>query len=478
MSLASDATSYAIEKGELEKAVELLEQGRVLLWSETRGFRTPLDRLRQVDETLADRFASTSRALANLTLSSELQFNPLALNDKERMGPGFSVWMDLRLKTQRRLWGELDDLVKQIRTMDGFEDFLQVVPFSALQTAAAEGPVVIVNHNKYHSDALILLKTGRPLVVPLGDIYEDVSCMSSEFSLARSSRASDAKRFRLSLQSVLRTLWKLIVCPVVEQLRAIGLAEKSRIWWCPTSVLSGLPIHAAGPYSSDQMNLPDLYISSYTPTLSALIAARVGIAPTSQQPKLLVVGRPGLTLPMVEAEVRVVEELGDFVTSLVGQAATRDAVANGLKDHPWVHFADHGHLLPRQPFDSSHDNVRLTLLDLIQSHLPNAEFAFLSACHSAECSDDGTPNEVLRLAAAMQCCGFRSVIGTLWAVADTDGHQLSKDFYEYVLSKDSDREQEVGFRKSGRALYEATKKMRKEKGITLERWVNFVHIGA
>jgi CHAT domain-containing protein len=184
---------------------------------------------------------------------------------------------------------------------------------------------------------------------------------------------------------------------------------------------------------------------------------------------------------MVDAEVRVVEQLGNFVTSLVGQAATRDAVANNLKDHPWVHFACHGHLLPRQPFDSSfelHNNIRLTLLDLIQSHLPNAEFAFLSACHSAECSDDGTPDEVLHLAAAMQCCGFRSVIGTLWAVVDNDGHQLSKDFYEYVMSKDSDREQEVGFRKSGRALSEATKKMRKVKGMNLERWVNFVHIGA
>jgi hypothetical protein len=397
------------------------------------------------------------------------------------MGPGASVLIDLQLNTQRHLWAELDDIVSRIRAIPHFGDFLQPAPFSALQIAAAEGPVIIVNSNKYHSEALILLKTGRPLAVSLGDIYEDVSRMSSEFLLARSARNLDAKRFKLALRSVLSTLWKLVVCPVVEQLRAIGLVEKSRIWWCPTSVLSGLPIHAAGPYSSGQRNLPDLYISSYTPTLSALIAARAGPPLLSQQPKLLIVGQPGPTLPMVDAEVRVVEELGDFVTSLVGQAATHDAVTHSLKDHPWVHFACHGHLLSRQPFDSSfelHDNTRLTLLDLIQSHLPNAEFAFLSACHSAECSDDGTPDEVLHLAAAMQCCGFRSVIGTLWAVVDTDGHQLSKDFYEYVMSKDSDKEQEVGFRKSGRALSEATKKMRKVKGMNLERWVNFVHIGA
>jgi CHAT domain len=448
-----------------------------------RGFRTPLDRLRQVDDSLADRFANTSSALENLNLSSDLQFNPLALDGGARVGPDANALIDLQLNTQRRLWAELDDIVNRIRAIAGFEDFLQATPFSILQIAAAEGPVIIVNLNKHHSDALILLKTDPPLVVLLADIYEDVSSMSSEFLLARSSRDLDAKRFKFSLQSVLRTLRRLVVCPVVEQLRAIGLAEKSRIWWCPTSVLSGLPIHAAGPYSSCQKNLPDLYISSYTPTLSTLIAARAGTAPPSQQPKLLVVGQPGPTLPMVDVEVRVVEELGNFVTSLVGQAATRDAVTNRLKDYPWVHFACHGHLHPRQPFDSSfelHDNTRLTILDLIQSHLPNAEFAFLSACHGAECSDDGTPDEVLHLAAAMQCCGFRSVMGTLWAVADTDGHQLLKDFYEYVMSKDSDREREMGFRKSGRALSEVTKKMRKVEGMNLEPWVNhdFVHIGA
>jgi hypothetical protein len=64
-----------------------------------RGFRTPLDRLRQVNETSADRFGSTNRALANLKLSSELQFDALALNGGDRMGPGANVLMDLHLNT-------------------------------------------------------------------------------------------------------------------------------------------------------------------------------------------------------------------------------------------------------------------------------------------------------------------------------------------------------------------------------------------
>ena len=35
-----------------------------------------------------------------------------------------------------------------------------------------------------------------------------------------------------------------------------------------------LPLHAAGPYRKGQQNLPHLYISFYTPTLTALIRAR------------------------------------------------------------------------------------------------------------------------------------------------------------------------------------------------------------
>jgi hypothetical protein len=44
-SLASKASSYAVEVGELEKAVEILEQGRALLLSEMRGLRSSLNKL-------------------------------------------------------------------------------------------------------------------------------------------------------------------------------------------------------------------------------------------------------------------------------------------------------------------------------------------------------------------------------------------------------------------------------------------------
>ena len=128
---------------------------------------------------------------------------------------------------------------------------------------------------------------------------------------------------------------------------------------------------------------------------------------------------------MVQNEIDNVQQLGNFVDVIVGADATRDAVLHGLQQHSWVHFACHGHMGDdSQPF---HGDDRLTLLNLIPVKLPNAEFAFLAACHTAA-GDPNTPDETIHLAAALQFCGFQSVVGTLWATADKAGPIFQRNF--------------------------------------------------
>jgi hypothetical protein len=62
-SLGPDAASLAIEKGDLEKAIELLELGRSILFTQLGQYRTPVDDLRKVDGSLADRFTRLSAQL-------------------------------------------------------------------------------------------------------------------------------------------------------------------------------------------------------------------------------------------------------------------------------------------------------------------------------------------------------------------------------------------------------------------------------
>jgi len=111
----------------------------------------------------------------------------------------------------------------------------------------------------------------------------------------------------------------------------------------------------------------------------------------------------------------------------------------------------------------------------VRAHLPTAEFAFLSSCHAGEVTDGSIVDEGLHLAAAVQYCGFRSVVGTMWAMVDEDGRDLAVNFYKALFSNSRGMPHHE---RSAKALRFAVKKLRRKKRITLERWVNFVHYGA
>ena len=134
-----------------------------------------------------------------------------------------------------------------------------------------------------------------------------------------------------------------------------------------------------------------------------------------------------------------------------------------------------------KPFDSSfklYQGKRLSLIDIVRSRLPNAEFAFLTACHTAELTDESPADVSLHLAAAMQYCGSRSIVGTMWAMADEDGQDLAENFYKSVFSgwKQGAHYNE----RTAEALRDAVLRLQRKKGIgtCLERWVNYVHYGA
>jgi hypothetical protein len=64
----------------------------------------------------------------------------------------------------------------------------------------------------------------------------------------------------------------------------------------------------------------------------------------------------------------------------------------------------------------------------------------------------------------------------MWEMADTDGKYLAKSFYKSLFSN-----QEEGvpyYERAARLLRDATQKLRRKRGVTLERWVNFVHYDA
>ncbi|KAF8263404.1 CHAT domain-containing protein, partial [Lactarius quietus] len=443
-SLPLDYASYQVDLGQLEQAIETLERGRALLWSEMRHLRTPVGQLLQADPDVGNKFAAVNRDLEELTKSippnHTLSLDNGASDDFKAVDP----FGRLLLK-QRRLLREREKLISKIQALPGFNSFMTAPSFDNLRSAASFGPVIIINHSYWRSNILILLHNTSP-------------------SLA----------------------YKLVGKPVIDRLRQLKVPEQSRIWWCPTSVFCSLPLHAMGPIPSDGGELRyflDLYICSYTPSLSALIQSRNrnSSSPSLNRPSLLLVAQPDPSLPTVGGEIQVVQTLDTEVTSLISEAVTPSAVIDGFHLHQFVHFACHGTLEANKPFEAGFElygGERLTLLEIVRSDLPTAEFAFLSACHTAEVTEGSITDEGLHLAAAVQYCGFRSVVGTMWAMVDEDGRDLAEHFYKALFSN-SRRDQGVQYHeRSAKALRFAVKKLRRKKRVTLERWVNFVHYGA
>ncbi|PSR85645.1 hypothetical protein PHLCEN_2v5374 [Hermanssonia centrifuga] len=261
----------------------------------------------------------------------------------------------------------------------------------------------------------------------------------------------------------------------------MGYPKGSRVWWCPVGRLGALPLHAAGMYNDKGVlieGFPNLYVSSYTPTLSSLIASRETAVKGGSGLRLLAVGQSN-SLPKVKEEFSKLKSLlpNNVLKIQDGHEAESDKVLGDLRDHPWVHFACHGSLDAGSPFKSGfvlHNNKKISLRDIMQAKLPNAELAFLAACHSAAMeSESETPDEVLTLAAAMQFCGFRSIVGTLWTMSDEDGPVLAEKFYMHMLRNGLD---DTDVCDSAEAVHLTTKSMR-EAGVPLHRWTTFVHVG-
>ncbi|KAG1859817.1 CHAT domain-containing protein [Suillus subluteus] len=257
--------------------------------------------------------------------------------------------------------------------------------------------------------------------------------------------------------------------------------QGSRIWWCPTSVFNFLPLQAAGQYWKDGQFLSQFYISSYTPSLTALIKARrhdrslsVSFAAIGQN---LPAGH-SFTLDFVEPELELVQSLLPppptvSFTKITSVDATKSRALCALRDNTWLHFTCHGTQNFDEPFNSAFlmCDQPLSLLDITQMDLSRHQFVFLSACETAV-GDLQTPDKVIHLVAGLQFAGVKSVIGTLWTVNDSTVQRLVEAFYKNLCG-----DGKMNSKQAARALHKAAQSLACDKDMPLEQHIVFVHIG-
>ncbi|KAF9232419.1 TPR-like protein [Melanogaster broomeanus] len=441
--LAVNAASCALRQGNICHAIELLEQGRALHWTQLARFRSTLDEFASGDTRaamLVNQFQHLSAMLNRpADVSAEEDYSITATETK--------------VQQYRNLLEQWNKIVEEIRTLEGFSQFLLPPLFGEIQEAACKGPVIVLIASKFSCDAIIVLHTQSPIHIQLQITWKEMSnLVGKHLQNIHNSYGPDHNIF----VETMGRIWKIVVFPVVCELKK-QLKKNSRIWWCPTSLFTALPIHTAGEYQQDGSVLSKLFISSYTPSLSALIKAQKGLKMTSEDVKFVAIGQAS---PHSDMLLQPLSE------------STRQEALQSLQDHQWFHLSCHGKQVLKEPFKSCfamHD-APLSLLDIINANISGHEFAFLSACETAM-GDLSAADEVIHLAAGLQFMGVKSVIGTLWSVGDKLAYELVLAYYkEFCKNGTMDCTMAAG------ALHKAVALLAK-KNVPLVERAMFVHIG-
>ncbi|KAG2366420.1 CHAT domain-containing protein [Suillus spraguei] len=467
-SLPINAASCAIRCNDLQQGVELEEHGRDQQWSLASRLRTPLDDLKSINIPLAHRLSELSERLSDAQNSA---------GSADRVAANRAAMMYERLTTQWKA------VVAEIRSLQGFSRFLLPPSYKVLQVAARHGPVIIFIASQYSCNAIIVSASGEPHHVPFPSLaLTDLEMLKKHFAnVIRDTACMGAKESRTALIALLRTIWDEVMSPIVNVLQHdLKLPSRSRIWLCPTAAFTSIPLHAAHPFrmnadcSGRNLCLEDIYICSYTPTLSALIRAQHTMKTRRITPSFAAIGqdRPDAgqdtVLAAVHSELELVHKhipSGVKFTHLSGDEATQAGALEALRCNTWDYeLPSNSHFAMR--------NKPLTLLDIMENDAPQAEFAFLSACHTAR-SDEKSPDEVIHLTAGLQFSGFKSVVGTLWEVDDVAKHVIVETFYENMF-KDLD-EGTMDCTKAAWALNKTTYAVKKK--VPLEQRISFIHIG-
>ncbi|MEA2559418.1 MAG: hypothetical protein QOH06_922 [Acidobacteriota bacterium] len=166
----------------------------------------------------------------------------------------------------------------------------------------------------------------------------------------------------------------------------------------------------------------------------------------SADPGIREIVRRGLTLDPLPSSRREVEAIAALYPNprvYLGREATEEKAKSLGPESRLVHFACHGLLDEHFPLNSSlaltipdrpqegRDNGLLQAWEILESVRLDADLVTLSACDTALGREMGGEG-LLGLTRAFQYAGARSVLASLWSVADDSTADLMKRFYGYL----------------------------------------------
>ncbi|MGW2729013.1 CHAT domain-containing protein [Streptomyces sp. NPDC001494] len=512
--LAVQAAIAAIEAGRPGHAVELLENGRAILYGQAITSWRHRAELRRIDAKAAARLVEIDRSLAKADFFANVGRIDLNAVTQHRFGrtttdatrswdprPGYAA-------QTRRLAAERERIVEGLAADPRFAELTGPRSLAALRAATAGATVVLVLAHRARGDALLVPADPADPVrhIALSGLtdtaaHAHAAALTTALRDAVDPAAGPDRReaAQRELHDVLGWLWDEVTSPVLDLLdTAVPGRPKPRLWWCPVGPVVRLPLHAAGRHPRTaaeaearardrapgaRPTVIDQVIPSYTPTLGALahsLRRAPGTPPGGPGPSSLVVAVPNSRhappLPQAEREARIVLAALPGARLLLGAEADLRTVTAALHEHTLVHFACHGDndsslgLLRGGGLHLGHGT--LTADQIQDTPLEHGALAVLSACSTAQ-AHPRLPDEPMHLAAAFQLAGFRGVIGTLWHAPDTP--RMARELYA-ALTADGSTPPDTAA--SAAALNRAQLTVRDAYPATPTRWAAYLHSGA
>jgi CHAT domain-containing protein len=256
--------------------------------------------------------------------------------------------------------------------------------------------------------------------------------------LPKRGEAEQAEARRLE-----RELYILLVEPVVNELDRSG-----EICVIPHKILFHLPfaalLSANGNYFLEEFNI------FYAPSANIFILctenAQKKAGLTNEE--LLAVGNPAFSqqefedlsdLPAAKIEAREIARFYEKEELLLGEAATKEAFRNSLRNAEVIHFAGHYLVAQHAPLASSlllagrtgkTDESVLTNAELIREKLPRAKLIVLSACQTG-IENFYNGEGLIGLSRTFLAAGAPLVVASQWKVDSDATAQLMKRFHYY-----------------------------------------------
>lgn len=477
------AVSLFLQNGDEQfKSLQLLELGRGILASLQLEVRSDISVLAASHPDLAKQFQE---------LRDQIDSSSQDLAPWDSLAPELSL---KNISERRVLLERFDDILHCIRTLQGFENFLQGPLESELCSLAEDGAIVVFNVSDIRSDAFIISTDGiRSLHLPS---FTQKSLETFVKHFLDAINEHDRTRYRharRTMNGVLAGLWDCAVKPVLAELGFTCMPPPGkqwpRVWWVASGLLSILPIHASGYHDSDpRQSALDCVISSYAPTVKSLAYAREKASIAAQnvlEEKALLVAMPTTpdrqSLQFVDLEIKEIENLfaKSSIKTRVMYNSTRAEVLSELPQHSIVHFACHGYPADDPSLSSlllqDWKDAPLTVSDLAAINVGSVRLAYLSACQTSTMRDFRLLDESISLSSAFQLSGYPSVVGSLWQITDSHSAEIARDLYKWILQDELDvRRTAEGLHKAVRDLRERSRYITRTDPLV---WASFVHVG-